>query len=537
MLPILILLNFVALGFLILRTLLWYHRFFQQDGYDNTRFWDWQRENFKLNPQILLATIPLGLFAWVAHFDFLRSIFLLGQTIWFAVVASTTEDPRTSGKVRLNLTPRASRIFFLAFVVAMTLALLIYQRYSLVSHPFRFSILQLILIAVSPLALVIAKSALEPDENRRRQKFLAEARTRLAEIDPFIIGITGSYGKTTTKAYLGTIMNIAVAPTFWPPKSYNTEMGITRELRENLKPGHKYALIEMGAYSIGSIKKLCALTPPKAAIITAVGPMHLERFGTIENVYKAKKELPDAVPAGGILVFNGDNDYVRRMAAEFPGHACLLYGLDSSKGPLDYTGQILETTPSGTRFKISSRGRTFEAKTKLFGKPSVSNLLASFAMAVELGADPDFVLAAIQTIEQFDNRLEVKSLGGMLQINDAFNSNPEGFVSALDVLRDLPGEKRILMTPGMIELGSMQEAENARVAEYAAKVCTDVIVIGETNKRSLADGLKRGGFDDGRIWYATNREDGFKMLQEIRTTRDITLIENDLTDLYESSKI
>lgn len=529
-------LNFIALGFLLYRSLLWNHRYFQQDGYDNNRFWAWVRENFEPNLQVIGATVAIGVFSWLSYFELLRSVFLIGQTIWFAVIAMSLEDPRMSGKVRLNMTPRASRIFYLALAAALIFAYLVYSNYDHVNYPIRLSVFQLLLLTASPGYLMLAKTCLQPDETRRQQQFIADAKNRLAEIDPFIIGITGSYGKTSTKAYLGTIMNVALAPTFWPPKSFNTEMGITRELRESLKPGHKYAIIEMGAYNVGSIKRLCGLTPPKAAIVTAVGPMHLERFGSIDNVYHAKKELPDSVPVGGILVLNGDNDYVRKMAVEFPNHRCVLYGLDSSKGPLDCSGAILEITPNGTRFEINFRGKSYQTTTKLFGRPAISNLLASFAMAVELGADPDFTIAAIQTIEQFDNRLEVKSNGGMLQINDAYNSNPEGFIAALDVLRDLPGEKKILFTPGMIELGNMQAQENARVAEYAAKICSDVIIIGNTNKQALTDGLKRGGFDEGRIWYAPNRDEGFKSLASIRTTRDVTLIENDLTDLYETTK-
>jgi UDP-N-acetylmuramoyl-tripeptide--D-alanyl-D-alanine ligase len=516
--------------------MLWWHRYFQQDGYDNSRFSSWIRNNFEPNIQLIGATVALGIFSWISYFDLLRSVILIGQTVWLAVIAVSLEDPRTSGKVRLNMTPRASRLFYLALFMAILLVYLVYRGFDPIAYPIRFTILQLLIVSACPAFLMLARIMLQPDENRRQQQFIADAKAKLADVDPFVIGITGSYGKTTTKAYLGTIMNVTLAPTFWPPKSYNTEMGITRELRESLKPGHKYAIIEMGAYNIGSIKRLCGLTPPKAAIVTAVGPMHLERFGSVENVYRAKKELPEAVPAGGLLVLNGDNDYVRKMAGEFTGHRCVLYGLDSSKGSLDCSGEIREITPNGTKFEINFRGRKFEAATKLFGRPAVSNLLASFAMAVELGADPEYVIAAIQTIEQFDNRLEVKRVGGSLQINDAFNSNPEGFIAALDVLKELPGEKKILFTPGMIELGPIQETENARVAEYAAKICSDVIIVGNVNKKALTDGLKRGGFDEGRIWHVATRDEAFSTLASIRTDRDVTLIENDLTDLYETTK-
>ena len=211
----------------------------------------------------------------------------------------------------------------------------------------------------------------------------------------------------------------ADAPTFWTPKSINTVMGVTREIRERMKPHHKWAIMEMGAYNVGSIQRLCDFTPPKAAIITVVGIMHLERFGSAENVYRAKSELAKNVPADGVLVCNGDDPGARRMAKENPKATTLLYGIDSEDADCRMT-DITETA-DGSTFTVHWKGRAYTGSTGLLGKPMLSNLLGAFTMAAALGVHPDVLLAVVRNIKPTENRLEVKRVGDVTWINDAYN--------------------------------------------------------------------------------------------------------------------
>ncbi|MFN8392272.1 MAG: UDP-N-acetylmuramoyl-tripeptide--D-alanyl-D-alanine ligase [Bdellovibrionota bacterium] len=511
------------------KRLLRYLQPFQQEEYDNQRYLRWLKENRVVDRRGLLAT------AVGAGLELLTGSYFVGALFAAALlgaIAHFEEDPRTTGKITLKLTARAKRIYWLAFglLAAVFFVTLCFFH---PSDTLLFWMSIALWLQLVPGALMLAKLILQPDEARRQAHFLNEAKQRLKEINPYVIGITGSFGKTTTKAFLGKLLDLSVGPTFWPPKSVNTPMGITRELRENLKPTHKYAVIEMGAYQRGSITRLCNLTPPKAAIVTAVGLMHLERFGSQENIYTAKSELARALPKDGILVCNGDNPGSRRIAEEFPTQTTLLYGLDPNAGKLDALLDSVKTTADGTAFSIHWRGQTFPGFTKLHGLPALSNILASFTMCCALGGSPELLVAAIRNLEPFDNRLEVRRVGASLQINDAYNSNPDGFRAALDVLRDLPGNRRILMTPGMVELGPLQAAENERLAKLAAEVCDVVIVVGETNREALSAGLRAGGLSSEKIVVVADRAQAFQKLEALRSQGDIVLIENDLPDLFE----
>lgn len=511
------------------KRLLRFLQFFQQEEYQNSRFWRWCVAHRTFDRRGTAIAVLAGVNAWLFAPSCIPS---LAGAAALGILAVREEDPRGTGKISLKLTARAKRILLVAIGIAVAVLIVVLGLLAgspgwlvwLAAVPF-FQLL--------PLCLMAAKVSLDPDERRRQNEFLQEAKDNLARVNPYVIGITGSFGKTSVKALLGELLEVALGPTFWPPKSINTPMGVTRELRERLKPGHKYAVTEMGAYNVGSVERLCALTPPKAAIVTAVGLMHLERFGSQENIYLAKSELPRAIPADGILVCNGDNPGARKMATEFKKKTTLVYGLDQTAGPLDCWITDITLTPAGTTFVIHLKDSTYRAKTKMFGRPALSNILAAFTMATALGADPSFVAAAIANLEPFDNRLEVKRVGGFLQINDAYNSNPDGFRAALDVLRELPGGKKILMTPGMIELGDRQAPENQAIGEYAAKICDHVIVVAETNREAIVAGLRAGGLSAEQITTTPTRAAAFEALEKLRTIEDVTLIENDLPDLYE----
>ncbi len=525
---------FLFIGSLIFcqKRLLQYLRYFQQEEYNQKRFLSWYQENKAFDKKGTVVSIVLALVFILLRCNYYNLILSLIFCFVLSSFSQAEVDPRKTGKITLKMTARAQRIFFVSsilsiislifFIFTLDLSLL----WQFISLIFIFQIL--------PLFLITAIYLLQPDENRRQKNFINEAKEKLKSINPYIIGITGSYGKTSTKAILAKLLETSLAPTFAPPKSINTEMGITREIREKLQPFHKYAVIEMGAYLPGSIKKLCSLTPPQAGIITAVGLAHLERFKTPENVLLAKSELAQAIPENGILVCNGDNAGSRKIATLHKKAITKLYGLNTEMGDLDYHITDIKFNNEGTYFKINFSEQTLSAFTKLSGRPNISNILASFALAHILGANPELLLAAIRNLEPFDNRLEVKTMGSYTQINDAYNSNPEGFAAALEVLEQLKGNQKILITPGMIEFGEQQAQLNKNIAQSAAKICSKVIIVGETNKKSLEQGLIAADFEKNNIIFAENRTKAFELLNSLVLPQDVVLIENDLPDLYET---
>jgi UDP-N-acetylmuramoyl-tripeptide--D-alanyl-D-alanine ligase len=520
------------------RRLYQYLRFLQQEEYDGPRFVRWVLEYrfFDSRGSAVLVAALIASFLLPRH-GMAMSAVLIAACVLFPVVAFVEPDPRKAGKIKLNMTERARRIFRIAFstyVLAAILVPVLLLRLPIGSVYLRLLLGHLIVIQAMPLFLVFAVRALAGGERKLQQRFIAEARSRLAEVDPFVIGITGSFGKTSTKAVLGKMLDLALGSTFWPQKGINTEMGITRALREELQDSHRYAVIEMGAYRPGSIAKLCKLTPPKAAIVTAVGLMHLERMGGAEQVLLAKSELPQHVPDDGILVCNGDNAGAREIARRHPKKTTLLYGLKPELGGLSCWASDVRFSPEGSHFKIHWDSRVLDAFTPLHGRPALSNILASFTMAATLGADPEYLLAAVRGLEPVNNRLAVQTVGQGLQINDAYNSNPEGFAAALEVLQDLPGDRKILITPGMIELGDQQDEENRRVARLAGGICDLVFVVGLFNKTALLEGLTEAGLKlDESIRCFDTRDQALAVLQQERGARDVVLLENDLPDLYE----
>ncbi len=526
------------------RRLLTYLRFFQQEEYKEDRFLDWLTANKAHDTKGSRIAAISAILIFVLRVFGLTGVGLVSLAGSVAVggVGFGEGDPRKSGKIRLNMTERATRLYRVALEL-ITLVFLV-AIFFIAILPLRGKIgwcwlVLLGLFQAIPFFLVAAKRMLDPEEEAINERFIAEARKKYAEIRPFTIGITGSWGKTSTKNYLGQIMQLSVGPTYFPPKGVNALLGIVRDVREKLHRTTPYAVLEMGAYQIGSIQKTLDHFPVDAAIVTAVGPMHLDRFGSIENVHIAKSELPRAVPIGGILVLNGDNPGTRRMASEFSDRRVFIYGLEQSAGHLDCFGSDLKITPEGSLFTVLWKGKSYPAKTPLIGRAAVSNILASFTMACAIGGDPETVLTAIQTLSPVDNRLELKKVGQAIHLRDAYNSNPDGFLTALEALREMPGARRILVTPGMIELGERQFEENKRVAVEAAKVCDYVLLVGKTNRDAWLQGLRQGSngetsLNAEKIVECENRENAFAQLSRIEGASDVVLIENDLPDLYET---
>ena len=503
-----------------------YLQYLQQEEYHVSRFFQWLM-NWKAWDRLGSGSVLLaGLLSWFSP--------IVGSIFGIALLGAITQrEPNSTrdGKISLKLTIRAQRIHR----TALLLLLLVYAIVLATVHsPSLLWLAHIPLFQLIPFSLIGAVQLLQGHEEKVQQRLIAEAKARLRQIDPLVIGITGSYGKTSTKNALGELLDITLGPTFWPAKGINTPMGITRAIRTELGPGHRFAVVEMGAYGEGSIKRLCDLTPPQAGIITGIGLCHLERFGSSEAIFRAKSELAQAIPQDGILVCNGDDSQARQMAIENRKETTLLYGFNDPN--FDCYLSNLAIDSKGTSFTVTWKKKQYRGIVPLYGKTALSNVMAAFSMACALGADPEYVLGAIHNLDPINNRLEVQRASNQITVHDAYNSNPVGFKAAIDLVEELPAERRILMTPGMIELGNRQWAENEGVGRYAAKTCDLALVVGETNREPLIQGLKKGGMSSEQIIICPERETAFKELAKRRRDGDVVLIENDLTDLYEKPK-
>src|SRR5262245_30585998 len=403
-----------AQTFLTWRRVLGYLRYFQQEGYEHLRFLRWANIRSLTDPAFWLAIATAFLFLWAP------TLALAGFVVGALILGLGQPDPRRAGKVLLKLTWRATRVLTVSMVFAVSAWIIVTSFYA--DTGLRATLIAAaVLFAFMPLVLIAANAALAPYEHAVQRGYEAEAVARVAGVHPYIVGITGSYGKSSSKSMLAHILQFD-GPTLAASGSINTLMGVTRHIREELVFGHRYMVVEMGAFKTGSIRRLCQLTPPSAGLITAVGDMHLERFGSLDEIVRAKSELAQAIPPGGILVVNADSPGALRIAKMATHCRVLLYGEQSNE---DLATRLEGVTFSkqGTTFTLRTAGRTYTCFTPLLGRPIVLNLTGAFTLATALGVDPEIAVASCRTLKPVSNRLEVVEERGVTWVRDADNSH------------------------------------------------------------------------------------------------------------------
>ncbi len=365
-----------------------------------------------------------------------------------------------------------------------------------------------------------------PIEKYIANGYVRDARRRLdAMSDLTVIGITGSYGKTSTKNFLHALLSVRYN-VLMTPESYNTTMGVVRTIRERMKPSHEIFIAEMGAKNPGDIREICDLVAPQYGIITSIGEQHLETFKTLDTIVRTKFELADALPDEGCLLTCADNPHIRqRLAEDDPSCAVVTYGLEQG----DFIATIDRVDASGSTFTVTVCGRSQVFTTKLLGAHNIQNLAGCIAMAVRLGIPMEELVYPVRLLRPVEHRLQLLPNGF---IDDAYNANPAGFRSALDVLSRFDAQ-RVLVTPGMVELGERQEALNRELGEYAASKCDYAILVGERQAPPLKEGLLSKGFPEERLFVVKTLQDGLAVLKALpRAERRIVLLENDLPDNF-----
>jgi UDP-N-acetylmuramoyl-tripeptide--D-alanyl-D-alanine ligase len=387
--------------------------------------------------------------------------------------------------------------------------------------------------ALPAVYLTVATLLLYPVQAAVKWGIVQAATVRLRQRrDLIVVGITGSYGKTSTKEILATLLGARyrVCKT---AASVNTPVGIARTVLRGLRPDHQVFVVEMGAYVPGNIRTLARLARPRLGILTAIGEQHLERFGSVENIGKTKYELIEALPADGLAVFNADNAGCRALAARTRHVPVRTYGLEMADGTPDLTADDIHTSPRGTEFTVRATGYG-EARfvVPLLGRHNVSNVLAATAVALELGMTLEEVAAAAQRLEPVEHRLQlIPGSGGVTVIDDAYNSNPAGARAALAVLAEFPGRK-VLVTPGMVELGALEAERHAEFGREAAAVCDYIILVGSKRTAAIADGARAAGFPAERLFVVPGLKEGTAQLGRLVAAGDVVLFENDLPDQY-----
>ena len=372
-----------------------------------------------------------------------------------------------------------------------------------------------------------------PVERFINRRFINDAKRILKNMPQLkVIGITGSYGKTSTKHYLERILSEKY-DVLMTPGSYNTPMGVVRTIREMMKPYYSVFICEMGAKQKGDIKEICDIVHPEIGIVTAVGPMHLETFKSIENIRDTKFELIDSLPSNGFGIINKDfEECVKKdiKNVDFVFYTTSGSNIDSK----DYVAKNINYTSDGTDFELlTPEGKELKFHTKLLGACNVSNLMAAIIVSLKMELSYEEISRGVDAIDQVEHRMSIKKTpGGITIIDDAFNSNPYGSRMALEVLSRFKEGRRIVVTPGMIELGEQQVMLNERLGEEIGKNSDIAIVVGEYNKKALIRGINNSDMDQENIISVDSFNEAQTELSRIVKRGDTILYENDLPDTF-----
>ncbi|MCA3243962.1 MAG: UDP-N-acetylmuramoyl-tripeptide--D-alanyl-D-alanine ligase [Alphaproteobacteria bacterium] len=522
-----VLLAAVVAWFLSLR-LRTYLQYFQQEEYDFGRFVGWWAEARAVDRWASVGLIVLLPFAWLQP-----AAMPLAVGVWLFWRGRQEPDATQQGKKPLVLTPRAGRLWLMAGLVVAPLAAAL----SLwLPHAGPWGVIAtLLLVQAVPLALGLANGLLWPLQQWQNRRYLQEATATLQRLNPTVVSLSGAFGKTSTKYFLHAIL-AAHAPTLLSPGSTNTALGLARIVRERLQPHHQYFLAEMGAYRVGSIAKLCALFPPHACATTAIGPAHLERFGSVAQVAAAEFEVVHATLArGGPVVLSVDcipDDLWQPLVADHP-QIRLVTARKELLRDGDYYLKQATATPQGLQLAIEHRGQLSAVGTQIHGATMAPNLATAFALATELGVPKTTSLAALKAVRPAPHRLAVRQEGALTILDDSYNSNPAGFATALETLALLgKGQRKILITPGMVELGPLHDAEHARLGALAANTADVVLAVAPARIPTFVQAIQASG--QARLQLVPTFQAALGWLQQHAQPGDVVLLENDLPDRYEA---
>lgn len=503
---------------------------FQLEGYRNKRFARWLIKNPKRafdSESFVSGAIIFFIGLFLESFN-LRIIFLIlwiGSGIWLF-----KRCKRKKQKKPFVWTVRAKRLIVFSILIPLIpLSVIAFFTSSL--FLLYFLILQ-IFIQIAGINLILTNIFLFPIEKGFNLFYLIKARNKMKKLMPMVIGITGSYGKTSVKHIIGHILSKKYK-TLITKESYNTLMGVCKVINNELKDEEVF-VVEMGAYKRGDIRKLCKLVRPKIGVLTGIGIQHLERFKTIENIKKAKFEIILSLPPSGIAIVNNDDEVCKGLMNEVKikkvGYRMSLEsGVRSLKSEGIIMAEDVEMDVSGIKFRV---GETM-FQTGLLGRHNVSNILAGIAVAKELGIEIKKIKEAIEELSFIPHRLQlIRNPNNVFVLDDSYNSNPVGVDEALSCLSLFKGRK-ILVTPGMIELGIKEYEENKKFGKKAADVCDIVILVGEKRTKPIFDGLMEKRFQEKNIIIVHSLEMAQKELEKIIKPGDCILFENDLPDTYE----
>ena len=516
----------------------------QQSGYVQSEYLRWlaKKDNVYLLRLFMLSLLSLlAYLIFSIAFSFVESwpIIFVGFAFYVTFTAIYVKsDFKRKQKAPLVLTRRMTRLVttFSLLHLIVTFAIL------LLCNLLAFSIKNndiLVRVRYMPLCLTpllvpfsvyLAGLVNKPFENARNKKYIDACKRTLEENPSLVkIGITGSYGKTSVKEILKVMLSekYKVLAT---PASYNTPMGICKTVKR-LNSGYDLFIAEMGARHEGDIRELCDIVKPDYGIVNGIIEHHMETFFNLERIKRTKAELINGVSGKGAVILTCDNENTLGLKEKYPDKGIVLAGVNEAADPEVYASDV-KISGNGSEFVLHAFGESIEVSTCLLGKHNVSNICLAAALCKKLGLSMPEIAAGIARVRPIDHRLEVSVTdSGLTVLDDSYNSNISGTIAALEVLSSFEGRK-IVLTPGMVELGSTQDYENMRFGKRLASSVDYAILVGTLNSYKIRDGMLECGFPLEKIYIAKDLGEATAHLKKICAPGDVVLFENDLPDKF-----
>lgn len=497
----------------------------QQNFYnDDNRYLKWILTNITkvaFESDILFVIIICTIF-------FKTTITLGAFIILYGIIYLNYKKKKVIAKKPLVITARIKRLSFTMFIIYFIMIIPIIINFDYDNLIYEYLVLGLTTY-LNPFVVMVANIINKPIEKCVYLYYKNKAIRKLKRMNIPVIGITGSYGKTSSKNIINDILNVKFN-SFATPKSFNTPNGLIISINNYLDKFNDTFIAEMGAFKIGEIKQNCKLVHPKYGIITNIGEAHLETFGSRDNIMKGKFELVESLPSDGLAILNGDDEYQLKYKIK---NNCKVKWIGIDNKDVDLYATNIKLSSSGTSFDCIFKGdkTKYKFQTKLLGKHNVYNILSGILLGHEMGLSIDELQRGVNSVKIIEHRLELKKYGNINIIDDAYNSNPVGSKMAVEVLGLMDGTK-IIVTPGMIELGDKQYELNKKFGEYISKSVDYAILIGQKQTKPIYDGLIENKFDEKKIFILNDVRDAFTLMRKLAKGDTYVLLENDLPDLF-----
>ncbi|MEX1137455.1 MAG: UDP-N-acetylmuramoyl-tripeptide--D-alanyl-D-alanine ligase [Balneolales bacterium] len=510
---------------------------YQQAGYKGREFFGWLKNNivtYAITVELLAFNLVVLTLNTILEPYLTRTvpvlIIFIFALFWCAPVGKYTKN---QPKKPLAFTPRMIRLTITYGILGLIIP--IYGTLLSISYGILFPEVYILAVAwvlgslLLPFILLFAGWLLYPVERVIQQNFKRHARKKLASIPELkTIAITGSYGKTSTKFFIKTLLAERFNVCF-TPGSYNTPMGICKVINNDLQPAHQVLILEMGARYKGNIDELCKIAAPNVAVLTNIGVAHMETFGSIDAIRATKGEILNHLVNDGVAVINADDTNLTDMV-KYRNVKTITAGLDNG----EFQASNISYDETGCRFTVTSPdGSSEKVFTHILGPHNVQNLLLAFAVGYHFGIRLKTMALAARKIEPVEHRMELKKSDSITIIDDAFNSNPIGARNAVETLSKFKTGRRIIITPGMVELGDKENEENERFGFVIGNENLDhVYLVGPNKTKPIFEGIRRSGFDMAKVTVVNNLFEANKQLKENFQAGDVVLYENDLPDMY-----